>query len=53
MRGNIPPLPNTPSWRGAQIKKKAQGFHLYLLIFYDENIRNIFNVYHILKYTVY
>jgi len=21
MRGAIPPLPNTPSWRGAQLKK--------------------------------
>jgi hypothetical protein len=27
VRGVIPPLPNTPSWRGAQLK--AQG-HLYL-----------------------
>jgi hypothetical protein len=27
MRGAIPSLPNTPSWRGAQLKK-AQG-HLY------------------------
>jgi hypothetical protein len=25
MRGAIPSLPNTPSWRGAQFKKKAQG----------------------------
>jgi hypothetical protein len=24
MRGAIPPLPNTPSWRDAQFKKKAQ-----------------------------
>jgi hypothetical protein len=29
MRGAIPPLPNTPSWRGAQLKK-AQG-QLYRL----------------------
>jgi hypothetical protein len=29
MCGPIPPLPNTPSWRGAQLK--AQG-HLYLYI---------------------
>jgi hypothetical protein len=29
MSGAIPPLPNTPSWRGAQLKK-AQG-QLYLL----------------------
>jgi hypothetical protein len=28
MRGAIPPLPNTSSWRGAQLKK-AQG-QLYL-----------------------
>jgi hypothetical protein len=32
MRGAMPPLPNTSSWRGAQLKKKAQGqLHLYLL----------------------
>jgi hypothetical protein len=31
MRGAIPPLPNTPSWRGAQLKKEAQG-QLYLYI---------------------
>jgi len=29
MRGTIPPFPNTPSWRGAQLK--AQG-HLYLYL---------------------
>jgi len=23
MRGAIPPLPNTPSWRGAQLKKST------------------------------
>jgi hypothetical protein len=26
MRGAIPPLPNTPSWRGAQLKKHRDGF---------------------------
>jgi hypothetical protein len=32
MSGAIPPLPNTPSWRGAQLKKEAQGqLYLYLL----------------------
>jgi len=30
MRGAIPPLPNTPSWRGAEFKK-AQG-QLYLYV---------------------
>jgi hypothetical protein len=24
MRGAIPPLPNTPSWRGAQLRKEAK-----------------------------
>jgi hypothetical protein len=24
MRGTMPPLPNTPSWRGAQLKAKGQ-----------------------------
>jgi hypothetical protein len=33
MSGAIPPLPNMPSWPGAQYKKKAQGqLYLYLLI---------------------
>jgi hypothetical protein len=27
MRGAIPPLPNMPSWCGAQFKKKAQGLY--------------------------
>jgi hypothetical protein len=31
MSGAIPPLPNTPSWRGDQLKKEAQGqLYLYL-----------------------
>jgi hypothetical protein len=25
MHGAIPPLPHTPSWRGAQIKNKSTG----------------------------
>jgi len=31
MRGAIPPLPNTQSWRGAQLKTQGQ---LYLYLFY-------------------
>jgi hypothetical protein len=27
----IPPLPNTPSWRSAQLKKSLWQFYLYLL----------------------
>jgi hypothetical protein len=30
MRGAIPPLTNTPSWRGAQLKNTEQ-LYLYLL----------------------
>jgi hypothetical protein len=30
MSGAIPPLPNTPSWRGAQLKKKSTGTNLPL-----------------------
>jgi hypothetical protein len=31
MRGVISSLPNTPPWRGAQLKKIAQGkFYIYL-----------------------
>jgi hypothetical protein len=29
MHGAIPPLPNTPSWRGAQLKHRV-NFNLYL-----------------------
>jgi hypothetical protein len=34
MRGAVPPLSNTPSWRGARLKKRAQGqiYFLPLLI---------------------
>jgi cell division protein FtsN len=31
MRGAIPPLPNTHSWRGAQLKKAQGQLYLYLL----------------------
>jgi hypothetical protein len=30
MRGAIPPLPNTPSWRGAQLKAQEQVYFLLL-----------------------
>jgi hypothetical protein len=30
MREAIPPLPNTPSWRGAQLKKAQEEVYLYL-----------------------
>jgi hypothetical protein len=29
-RGAIPPLPNTPSWRGAQLKKHKDNFNFIL-----------------------
>jgi hypothetical protein len=29
MRGVIPPLPNTPSWRGAQFKKKHRDIFIF------------------------
>jgi hypothetical protein len=31
MSGAIPSLPNTPSWRGAQIKKAQGQLYLYVL----------------------
>jgi len=31
MHGDIPPLPNTPSWRGTQLNKETQGqLYIYL-----------------------
>jgi len=35
MRGAIPPLPNTPSWRGAQLKKST-GTTLLLTEHYEK-----------------
>jgi hypothetical protein len=32
MRGAIPPLPNTLSWRGAQFKKAQGQLYIYLLL---------------------
>jgi len=32
MRGALPPLPNTPSWRGTQLKK-----HRYLYLKYNNS----------------
>jgi len=29
MRGAIPPFPNTPSWRDAQLKKHRYNFTLF------------------------
>jgi hypothetical protein len=31
MRGDIPPLPNTPSWHGAQLKHR-DNFYIYIHI---------------------
>jgi len=30
MRGAIPPLPNTPSWRDAQLKESTEATSVYL-----------------------
>jgi hypothetical protein len=30
MNGAIPPLPNTPLWRGAQLKEAQGQLYLYL-----------------------
>jgi len=39
MHGAIHPLPNTPSWHGAQLKKEEGQLYLYLygilMILYD------------------
>jgi hypothetical protein len=33
MRGATPPLPNMPSWRGAQLKIAQGQFYLFTFIF--------------------
>jgi len=40
MRGLIPPLPNTPSWHGAQFKKKN----------HRDNFTLTFNIYNTFRY---
>jgi hypothetical protein len=34
MRGSIPPLPNMPSWRGAQLKKHRDNFTFAFILSY-------------------
>jgi hypothetical protein len=44
MRGAIPPLPNTPSWRGAQLEKKHRynfTFTFYLCSWINTGSRNL------------
>jgi len=33
MRGVMRPLPNTPSWRGAELKKAQGHLHLHLHLY--------------------
>jgi hypothetical protein len=40
MRGSIPPLPNTPSWRGAQFKKST-GTTLPSLVMLDNIVMKL------------
>jgi hypothetical protein len=37
MSGAIPPLPNTPSWRGVQLKKAQGQLHVYLKVTFEIN----------------
>jgi len=32
MRGDIPPLPNTPSWRGARTQGQLYLYHVYVIM---------------------
>jgi hypothetical protein len=36
MGGAVPPLPNTPSWRGAQLGEHRDNFTFYLYLLYYE-----------------
>jgi hypothetical protein len=47
MHGAIPPLPNMPSWRGAQLKAQKQLYLLYLLHKFVQNPTS-----HALKYML-
>jgi hypothetical protein len=53
MSGAIPPLPNTPSWHGAPLKKKAQGqLYIYLLPTSLKTSRNFENEDQIQNFSV-
>jgi hypothetical protein len=46
MCGSVPPLPNTPLWRGAQLKAQGQFYiHLYVIsacVVYTSEVKHIF-----------
>jgi hypothetical protein len=42
MRGAIPPLPNTPSWRGAQLKKKHGTTLPYIYMYTHTHTHSVF-----------
>jgi hypothetical protein len=45
MRGDIPPLLNTTSWRGAQLKSHRDNFALLLLLLLLLLLKYISNMY--------
>jgi hypothetical protein len=40
MSGTITPLPNTPSWRGAQLKKAQGQLYLHQYLLYINYMKN-------------
>jgi hypothetical protein len=38
MRGAIPPFPNTPSWRGAQLNKARDNFTFTFTFHCEESV---------------
>jgi len=43
MRGAIPPLPNTTSWRGSQLKKQGQFYLISSPLLIDKLTFLLFN----------
>jgi hypothetical protein len=41
MCGAIPPLPNTPLWHGAEVKKKAQDNFTFTLTFTHVSLMSV------------
>jgi hypothetical protein len=40
MSGSIPPLPNMPSWRGAQLKHR-DNFNFYMILNHFNAVKNL------------
>jgi hypothetical protein len=46
MSGAIPPLPNTPPWRGAQLKHRDNFTYIFTFYTYNDIVGQLFTVHY-------